>query len=103
MTLTQPTLRARVRASIVEQLCRLLPRDRQLGRVDGGLDLEITAIALTAMVEEFAGRWFALSGTLGTTGIDELTALCTGALYASEAEGAQAEPVKLGETDEANV
>jgi AcrR family transcriptional regulator len=82
-------LRARIRASIVEQLCRLLARDRELRRVDRVLDLEITAIALTAMVEEFAGRWFALGRTLGTTEIDQLTALCAGALYASEAAGAQ--------------
>jgi AcrR family transcriptional regulator len=82
-------LRARIRASIVEQLCRLLARDRELRDVDGGLDLEITAIALTAMIEEFAGRWFALGRTLGTTEIDQLTALCAGALYASEAAGAQ--------------
>ena len=53
------------------------------------LDLEIAAIALTAMVEEFAGRWFALGRTLGTTEIDQLTALCAGALYASAAAGAQ--------------
>jgi len=46
------------------------------------------AIALTAMVEEFAGRWFALGRTLGTTEIDQLTALCAGALYASAAAGA---------------
>ncbi len=51
------------------------------------LDLEITAIALTAMVEEFADRWFALGRTLGTTEIDQLTALCAGALYSSEAAG----------------
>ena len=82
-------LRARIRASIVEQLCRLLARDRELRHVDGGLDLEITAIALTAMIEEFAGRWFALGRTLGTTEIDQLTALCAGALYANEAAGAQ--------------
>ncbi len=74
-------LRARIRASIVEQLCRLLTRDRERGQADEGLDLEITAIALTAMVEEFAGRWFALGRTLGTTEIDQLTALCAGALY----------------------
>jgi AcrR family transcriptional regulator len=82
-------LRARIRASIVEQLCRLLARDRELRGVDGGRDLEITAIALTAMVEEFAARWFALGRSLGTTEIDQLTALCAGALYASEAAGAQ--------------
>ena len=57
--------------------------------MDGGLALEITAIALTAMIEEFAGRWFALGRTLGTTEIDQLTALCAGALYASEAAAAQ--------------
>jgi AcrR family transcriptional regulator len=82
-------LRARIRGSIVEQLCHLLARDRELRHVDGGLDLEIAAIALTAMVEEFAGRWFVLGRTLGTTEIDQLTALCAGALYASDAAGAQ--------------
>jgi len=78
-------LRARIRASIVEQLCRLLARDRERWHLDGGRDLEITAIALTAMVEEFAGRWFALGRTLGTIEIDQLTALCAGALYGGEA------------------
>ena len=82
-------LRGRIRASIVEQLCQLLARDPELRPVDGRLDLEIAAIALTAMVEEFAGRWFALGRTLGTTEIDQLTALCAGALYASAAAGAQ--------------
>jgi AcrR family transcriptional regulator len=82
-------LRARVRASIVERLCRLLARDRERRHVDGGLDLEITAIALTAMVEEFAGRWFALGRTLGRPEIDQLTALLAGALYGGEAAGAQ--------------
>ncbi|MGA8717713.1 MAG: TetR/AcrR family transcriptional regulator [Solirubrobacteraceae bacterium] len=80
-------LRARVRESIVEQLCRALVRDRELGHVNGELELEITAIALTAMVEEFADRWCALGRTLGTTEIDQLTALCAGALYSSEATG----------------
>jgi AcrR family transcriptional regulator len=74
-------LRARIRGSIVEQLCRLLAHDRERGHLDGGRDLEIAALALTGMVEEFAGRWFALGRTLGTTEIDQLTALCAGALY----------------------
>jgi hypothetical protein len=82
-------LRGRIRASIVEQLCQLLAGDPKLSPVDGTLDLEIAAIALTAMVEEFAGRWFALGRTLGTTEIDQLTALCAGALYASPRAGAQ--------------
>jgi AcrR family transcriptional regulator len=81
-------LRGRIRASIVEQLCQLLAGDPALRPVDGTLDLEIAAMALTAMVEEFAGRWFALGRTLGTTEIDQLTALCAGALYASPAAGA---------------
>jgi AcrR family transcriptional regulator len=80
-------LRERIRASIIEQLCHLLARDRQLGHLDGELDLEITATALTAMVEEFADRWFALGRTLGMTEIDQLTALCAGALYSSEGAG----------------
>jgi AcrR family transcriptional regulator len=82
-------LRARIRASIVEQLCRVLARDRERRHVDGGLDLEITAIALTAMVEEFARRWFELGRTLGTPEIEQLTALLAGALYGSETAGAQ--------------
>jgi AcrR family transcriptional regulator len=82
-------LRARVRESIVEQLCRLLARDPELSHVNGELDLEITAIALTAMVEEFADRWCALGRTLGTTETDHLTALCAGALYSSDAAGTQ--------------
>ncbi|MGO9961579.1 MAG: TetR/AcrR family transcriptional regulator [Solirubrobacteraceae bacterium] len=77
-------LRGRIRASIVEQLCAELARDRERRQVDRGSDLEITVIALTAMVEEFADRWFALGRTLGTTEIDQLTALCAGALYGSE-------------------
>jgi AcrR family transcriptional regulator len=82
-------LRARVRESIVEQLGRLLARDRELRHINGELDLEITAIALAAMVEEFADRWCALGRTLGTTEIDQLTALCAGALYSSDAAGTQ--------------
>jgi AcrR family transcriptional regulator len=82
-------LRGRIRASIVEQLCQLLARDPELRPVDERLDLEMAAIALTAMVEEFAGRWFALGRALGTTEIDQLTALCAGALYASPLAGAQ--------------
>jgi hypothetical protein len=42
------------------------------------------------MVEEFAGRWFALGRTLGTTEIDQLTTLCARALYAGAATGAYA-------------
>ncbi len=82
-------LRARIRASIVEQLDRELARDRERGHLDRGRELEITAIALTAMIEEFAGRWFALGRTLGTTEIDQLTALCAGALYGGEAAAAE--------------
>ncbi len=92
-------LRARIRQSIVERLCGLLARDRELRHVNGALDLEITAIALTAMVEAFAERWFALGRTLGTTEIDQLTALCAGALYSSEAGGAgQLISTQLGES-----
>ena len=36
-----------------------------------------------------AGRWFLLGRTMGATEIDQLTALCAGALYASPAAGAQ--------------
>ncbi len=78
-------LRARIRASIVEQLSRALARDREGEHVNEQLDLEITAIALIAMVEEFAGRWLGLGHTLGTTEVDQLTALCAGALYRSQA------------------
>ncbi len=81
-------LRGRIRATIVDQLCQRLARDPELRPADGRLDLEITAIALTAMVEEFAGRWFALGRTLGATEIDQLTGLCAGALYASAASAA---------------
>jgi AcrR family transcriptional regulator len=93
-------LRARIRESIVEQLCRLLARERELRHVNRELDLEITAIALTAMVEAFADRWFALGRTLGTTEIDQLTALCVGALYSSEAAGTQSQltPTQTGES-----
>jgi AcrR family transcriptional regulator len=83
-------LRGRIRASIVEQLCHQLARDPELDPgdpVDRRLNLEIAATALTAMVEEFASRWFALGRTLGTTEIDQLTALCAGALYPNEAAG----------------
>jgi AcrR family transcriptional regulator len=81
-------LRARIRGSIIEQLRQRLAGDPEFRPVDGTLDLEIAAIALTTMVEEFAGRWFALGHTLGATEIDQLTALCAGALYASAAVGA---------------
>jgi AcrR family transcriptional regulator len=91
-------LRAGIRESIVEQLCRVLARDRELRHFNGELDLEITAIALTAMVEEFADRWCALGRTLGTTEIDQLTALTAGALYSSEPAGTQGQliPTQLG-------
>jgi AcrR family transcriptional regulator len=82
-------LRGRIRASIVEQFSGLLARDRERKQIDGGLDPELAAIALTAMVEEFAGRWFALGRTLGTTEIEQITVLCAGALYGGEAGGAQ--------------
>ena len=82
-------LRGRIRASIVGQVCELLARDPALKPIDGTLDLEITVVALTAMVEEFAGRWCGLGRTLGTPEIDRLTALCAGALYASAAAGTQ--------------
>jgi AcrR family transcriptional regulator len=82
-------LRGRIRASIVEQLRHALARDPELRPVDARLDLEIAAIALTAMVEEFAGRWCGLGRTLGTPEIDRLTALCAGALYASAGVGTQ--------------
>jgi len=85
-------LRARIRGSIVEQLCRVLARERERGQVDAGLDLQITAIALTAMVEEFASRWLALGRTVGTTEINQLTALCAGAVYQGEAASASATP-----------
>jgi hypothetical protein len=64
-------------------------RDCERRRVDGGLDLEITAMALATMVEDFAGRWLALGRALGATEIEQLTALCAGALYGSEAAAAQ--------------
>jgi hypothetical protein len=60
--------------------------------VNKGLDLEITAIALTAMVEEFAIRWLALGRTVGTNEINQLTALWAGALYGSDTAGASATP-----------
>ena len=86
-------LRGRIRASIVEQLCGLLARDREPRQADAGLRLEIAAIALTAMVEEFAGRWFALGRTLGTAEIEQLTVLCAGALYGGESAGAWVQTV----------
>ncbi|MGO9902399.1 MAG: TetR/AcrR family transcriptional regulator [Solirubrobacteraceae bacterium] len=82
-------LRARIRGSIVEQLGRVLARQRERGEVDAALDPEITAIALTAMVEAFASRWLALGRTVGSTEIDQLTAVWVGALYRSQAAGAQ--------------
>ena len=92
-------LRARIRGSIVEQLCRALAREREHGRVNGGLDLEITAIALTAMVEEFASRWLALGRTVETTEINQLTALCAGALYRSETASTSATPALPARSD----
>ena len=82
-------LRGRIRASIVGQVCELLARDPELRAIDGNVDLKITAVALTAMVEEFAGRWLGLGHTLGTPEIDRLTALCAGALYAHAAAGTE--------------
>ena len=85
-------LRTRIRNSIVEQLRRTLTREREQGQVNKGLDLEITAIALTAMVEEFANRWLALGRTVGTNEINQLTALWAGALYGSDTAGTSATP-----------
>jgi AcrR family transcriptional regulator len=84
-------MRARIRGSIVEQLCRVLALQREHGRVDRGLDPEITAIALTAMVEEFASRWLALGRTVGATEISQLAELWAGGLYGSEAALASAD------------
>ena len=80
-------LRGRIRTSIVQQLCQLLAHDPELRPADGTLDLEIAVIALSAMIEEFASRWFELGRTLGPTEIEQLTALCAGALYARTAPG----------------
>jgi hypothetical protein len=87
-------LRARIRGSIVEQLCRVLERQRERGQVDAGLDPEIMAIALTAMVEEFASRWLASGRTVGATEINQLTELWAGCLYGSEAARVSATPVR---------
>ncbi len=84
-------MRARIRGSIVEQLCRVLALQRECGRVDRGLDPEIAAIALTAMVEEFASRWLALGRTVGATEISQLAELWAGGLYGSEAALASAD------------
>ncbi|MGO9749962.1 MAG: TetR/AcrR family transcriptional regulator [Solirubrobacteraceae bacterium] len=81
-------LRARIRGSIGEQLCRVLALQRERGQVNRGLDPEIAAIALTAMAEEFASRWLALGRTVGATEINQLTELWTGGLYGTEAAGA---------------
>ncbi len=85
-------LRTRIRSSIVEQLYRALQRERERGQLNAGLDLQIAAIALTAMVEEFASRWLALGRTVGTTEINQLTALCAAALHRSETTSANATP-----------
>jgi len=74
-------LGARIRGSIVEQLCRVLALQREHGQVEQGLDPEIAAIALTAMVEEFASRWLALGRTVGPTEINQLAELWAGGLY----------------------
>ncbi len=87
-------LRARIRGSIVEQLCRVLELQRERGQVDAALDPEIMAIALTAMVEEFASRWLAFGRTVGATEINQLTELWAGCLYGSEAARASATPVR---------
>jgi AcrR family transcriptional regulator len=87
-------LRARIRGSIVEQLCRVLALQRERGQMDQGLDPEITAIALTAMVEEFASRWLAFGRTVGATEINQLTELWAGCLYGSEAARVSATPVR---------
>ncbi len=83
-------LRARIRSSIVEQLCHVLAQQREHGRVDPGLDPKIVAIALTAMLEEFASRWLALGRAVEATEINQLTELWAGALYGSGATRASA-------------
>jgi AcrR family transcriptional regulator len=92
-------LRTRIRSSIVEQLRRTLTREREHGHVNRGLDLEITAIALSAMVEEFATRWLALGRAVGTSEINHLTTLWAGALYGSDTAGTSATPAPPARTD----
>jgi hypothetical protein len=70
--------------SIVERLCRVLALQRERGQLDQGLDPEVIAVAITAMVEEFASRWLALGRSIGATEISQLTELWAGGLYGSE-------------------
>ncbi len=85
-------MRTRIRGSIVEQLCRSLARERDNVQWDTSLDLEVAAVALTAMVEEFASRWLATGRRIGETEIDQLTALWVGALHGGAAAGAVGSP-----------
>ena len=54
-----------------------------------GPDLAVTATALTAMIEEFASRWLALGRTVGSNEIEQLTALCAGALGGRDLQSAR--------------
>jgi AcrR family transcriptional regulator len=85
-------MRTRIRGSIVEQLCLSLARERDNVDWDSSLDLEVTAVALTAMVEEFASRWLATGRAIGESEIDQLTALWVGALRVGAVAGVVGSP-----------
>jgi len=74
-------LRSRIRAGVVSAMAELMTTDRDKGLVRDGVDLEIAAVALAAMVEEFAARWLAAGRTLGEHEVEQLTDLWLRAVY----------------------
>ena len=81
-------LRGRIRASIVEQLCRALARDPELRPVDGKTRPRDRGHRADRDGRGIRGPLVRAWPHIGTTEIDQLTALCAGALYASAAAGA---------------
>jgi hypothetical protein len=52
------------------------------------VDLEVVALALVAMVEEFAARWLAAGRVLGDQEVEQLTDLWIRALYREDSPAA---------------
>jgi AcrR family transcriptional regulator len=77
-------LRSRIRTAMAAEVAELFERDREAGLVRAGVDLEIAASALTAMVEEFAKRWLHDGRAIGDHEIDQLTDLWANAVYGGQ-------------------
>lgn len=74
-------VRGRIRDSIIGAVARLLGEDKERGLIFAEVDIEIAAVALVAMVEEFAARWFAERRPVGELEVDQLTDLWVRSVY----------------------